>query len=138
VVEVYDLNPTPTSNVANISTLGLVNTGSDVMIAGFIIGAGNGSRILIRGLGPSLATSGIANPLSNPFLELHYGNGDSILSNDDWKETPQQETEVTGITPSNDRDSAIAATLPAGNYTAILTGVGGTTGVGLVEVYNIK
>ena len=138
VVEVYDLNATPTSNLANISTRGFVNTGSDVMIAGFIIGAGNGSRVLIRGLGPSLATAGIANPLSNPFLELRNGNGALIQSNENWKEAQQQEIQAASLQPSNDSESALAATLATGNYTAILSGVNGTTGVGLVEVYNIK
>jgi sugar lactone lactonase YvrE len=139
LVEVYDLSQTVNfSNVANISTRGFVDVGDNVMIGGFIIGGGDGyGKILLRGIGPSLAAVGVPNGLINPRLELHNGSGALIDQNDDWKTDNQTAIEATGIPPKNDLEAAILTTLPAGSYTAILNGNGGT-GVGLVEVYNLK
>ena len=108
------------------------------MIAGFILAGGSGgSRVLIRAIGPSLAAAGITQALADPTLELHDGNGVSIAFNDNWKDSQQAEIEATGIPPSDDRESAIVASLPPGPYTAILAGRSGSTGIGLVEVYNL-
>jgi hypothetical protein len=74
--------------------------------------------------------------LQDPTLELHRANG-SVTSNDNWKDTQRSEIEATTIPPSDEREAAVVATLPPGSYTAILAGKGGTTGVGLVEVYDI-
>jgi hypothetical protein len=138
LVEIYDLAASGSSALANISTRGFVDTGANVMIAGFIVGQGNGSRIAVRGLGPSLAAAGISNPLPDPKLELYNANGQLLRANDNWKDTQRQQIEVAGLPPSNDLESAIVATLAPGNYTAMLSGADGRTGVGLVEVYNIK
>jgi CSLREA domain-containing protein len=139
LVETYDLDQAVDSSLANISTRGLVETGDNVMIGGIIVGP-DGSpsgSILLRGIGPSLSDFGITNPLADPMLELRDGNGALIVSNDNWKSTQQAAIEDTGLAPNDDLESAILATLAAGSYTAILSGVGGTTGVALVEAYHL-
>ena len=114
------------------------------MIGGFIFGGGlgvNGSgsaRFIARALGPSLANAGVPNPLQDPTLEVYNGNGDLIAANDNWRSTQQSEIEATTIPPTNDLEAAVVAVVPAGNYTAIVRGVNGGTGVGLVEVYNLQ
>jgi hypothetical protein len=137
LVEVYDLSPHSNSQLANISTRGFVDTADNVMIGGFITGvnAENGpSRLLVRGLGPSLPVQG---HLADPTLELHDGNGNVIASNDNWRDTQQDELTYTGIPPKNDLESAIVKTLAPGAYTAVLRGAGGGVGVGLIEVYKL-
>jgi len=139
LVETYDLNQAVDSNLANISTRGLVETVDNVMIGGIIVGpdgSPNGS-ILLRGIGPSLSDFGITNPLADPTLELRDGNGALIVSNDNWRSTQEAMIEDTGLAPVDDLESAILATLAAGSYTAILSGVGDTIGVGLVEFYHL-
>ncbi|MEY2519011.1 MAG: hypothetical protein QOF24_770 [Verrucomicrobiota bacterium] len=139
LVEVYDLNPTADSLPANLSTRGFVGTAANVMIGGFILGQGNAAdKVVVRALGPSLEQFAISNPLSDPTLELHDGNGALLASNNDWKDTDRSAVEATGLAPSNDLESAIVKMLPAGNYTAIVAGRDGRTGVGLVEVYNLQ
>jgi hypothetical protein len=135
IVELYDIDATSGSILANISTRGFAATGDNVMIGGFIIGdeGSDAARVIIRAIGPSLTQFGIANPLGDPTLELHNGNGALILSNDNWKETQQAEIEAANLAPSNDLESAIAASLPVGNYTAIVRGAGQTSGVAVVE-----
>ena len=106
------------------------------MIGGFILISGEGPRqVLIRALGPSLAQSGIPNPLPDPTLSLRDVNGAVIASNDDWKSAQQAAIAATGFAPTNDLESAILTTLQAGNYTAIVSGKNGATGVGIVEVF---
>ena len=138
LVEVYDLQPTVDSRLANISTRAFVEAGDNVLIGG-IIGGGNGSqpRVLIRAIGPSLTGAGIANALQNPFLELHDSNGTLIASNDNWQSDQQVEIEATGLAPTNAQESAILTTLLPTTYTAIVRGVNDTSGIGLVEVYQI-
>lgn len=139
LLEIYDLSPASDSELANISTRGLVQTGNDVMIGGFILGNSAGAtRVLIRAAGPSLTGLGISGALQDPTLELFDGNGARLLTNDNWKETQRDQIEATGIPPSHDAESAIVAQLTAGNYTAIVSGKSNTTGVALVEVYNVK
>jgi hypothetical protein len=137
--EVYDLDTAAASQLANLSTRAFVGTGNGVVIAGFVLGDGEGDdRVVVRGLGPSLSSFGIANPLANPTLELRDENGSLLVSNNDWQDDAAQAAEITsaGLAPSDDQESAIAATLPPGLYTAILSGLNDTTGVGLVEVYD--
>jgi hypothetical protein len=109
------------------------------MIGGFII-TGNASKpVVVRGLGPSLVNSGVpaGTVLNDPYLELHGPDGSLITFNDNWKQSPQRsQIEGTIFQPTDDREAVILATLPPGNYTAILTGVNQTTGIGLVEVYD--
>jgi hypothetical protein len=144
VVEVYDLDQAADSEMANISTRGFVDLGDNVMIGGFILGnSAQSSRILVRGIGPSLEAIGISNALPNPTLELRNGNGSLVASNDNWKVDDQtqlsQENVIraTTVPPSNDLESAIVATLAPGNYTAVLAGKNSGVGVAVVEVYNL-
>ena len=137
LVEVYDLDRTVNSKLANISTRGLVQTGENVMIGGFIIVGSTNKRVIVRAIGPSLASVGISNPLPDPTLELHDTNGTLVASNDNWKDTQRTEIQATGISPSNDLESAIVRTLTPNNYTAIVRDVNNTTGVALVEVYDL-
>ena len=138
LVEGYDLDQAADSQFANISTRGFVETESNVMIGGFILGGGSGTaNVIIRALGPSLTQSGVSGALADPTLELHDENGAVVRSNDNWKDTQQTEIEATGIPPQNDLESALVATLNPGPYTAIVAGKGGPTGVGLVEVYQL-
>jgi hypothetical protein len=140
LVEAYDLNPFATSKLANISTRGLVQTGDNVLIGGFVAGPSNAApaTVLIRGIGPSLSSSAVPNPLQDPTLELHDGNGAKLRANDNWKDTQQADIEATGIPPSDDRESAILVDIAPGPYTAILAGSSGTSGIGLVEIYSIQ
>ncbi len=131
--------PTPTpSRLGNISTRGLVQTGNDVMIGGFIITGTVSKQVVLRGLGPTLTQFGVSGVLADPFLSLFDGNGNVLYNNDNWKDTQQAAIQATGLAPPNDLESAILRTLPPGNYTAVLTGKNGTTGVGLVEVYDLS
>jgi hypothetical protein len=139
LVEVYDLNQAASSKLANLSTRAFIGTGSDLVIAGFILGGNSGSdRIVARGIGPSLTAAGVPNALANPNLELRDSNGALMMANNDWQDTPAQAAELTAanLAPTNQLESAIAATLPPGAYTALLSGRNNGTGVGLVEVYD--
>jgi hypothetical protein len=140
LVEVYDLDQA-NGKLANISTRAFVGTGADITIAGFILGnQGPAADIVIRGLGPSLAGAGLNNPLSNPSLELRNGDGVLLAANNDWQDNPAQAAKLVaaGLAPSDNRESGIAMTLPPGSYTALLAGENNSTGIGLVEVYNVN
>lgn len=139
LVEVYDLDQPADSKLANISTRGVVETGSNVMIGGFILGKGsNPGRVIVRALGPTLSNSGVSGVLADPTLELRDGNGALIRGNNNWKDSQQADIQATGIPPQNDLEAAIVETLAPGPYTAIVAGNNGTTGVGLVEVYHLQ
>ena len=133
LVEVYDLGPA-TSKLANISTRAFVGTADNVVIAGFILGGNNGNDgIVARGIGPSLAGSGVPNPLADPTLELRNSNGALLIADNNWQDNPAQAALITaaGLAPSNNLEAAIAATLPPGAYTALLAGLNNGTGLGL-------
>jgi T5SS/PEP-CTERM-associated repeat protein len=142
-VEVYDLGTTASSQLANISTRGFVDSGDNVMIGGIIAGpnSAGSTKVLLRAIGPSL---GISGALANPTLELHDGNGTTIATNDNWKvddktgASQQAEIEATKAPPKSDLESALIHTVAPGNYTAIVRGKNNTTGIGLVEVYNLQ
>jgi acetyl esterase/lipase len=136
LVEVYDLEPGD-SRIANISTRGDISFPGDVMIGGFIIGDGDPTEVIVRALGPSLASFGVENLLSDPVLGIYDSNGALLASNDNWRSTQEQEIEAT-IPPANDLESAIVATLAPGPYTALVRDANHATGVGLVEVYNLE
>ena len=141
VVEVYDLDHLPDSKLGNISTRGFVDVDSNVMIAGLIAGPSNGTslNVLMRALGPTLGDFGVPNALANPTLELVNASGTVIRSNDNWKDNPQQraQIEAAGLAPTHDEEAALVETVAPGAYTAIVRGSGRTTGVALVEAYNI-
>jgi hypothetical protein len=142
LVEVYDLNQSSDSTLTNLSSRALVESGNNVVIAGFTLGgSSNGSPLLIiRGLGPSLGSFGIANPLPNPTLELRDANATLLASDDNWNDNASQASQImaVGLQPSNNLEAAIAAALPPGQYTAILSGQNGESGIGTVEVYNLQ
>jgi hypothetical protein len=138
LVEAYDLNATAGSKLGNISTRALVQTGNNVMIGGFIITGAGQKRVIARAIGPSLARFGITNPLLDPTLELHDGNGAVIAFNDNWRDSQEAEIQATGLAPTDNRESAIVSTLAPGNYTAIVRGRNNTIGVALVEVYGLN
>ena len=137
LVEVYDLGQGANSRPANISTRGFVDTGDNVMIGGFILSAGS-AEVIVRAIGPSLTSFGVAGALQDPTLELHDANGVLIQSNDNWRSDQEAEIIATNLPPSNDSESAIVLTLTSGAYTAIVRGKDDTTGVGLVEVYQVN
>lgn len=135
LVEAYDLDPAANSKLGNISTRGLVETNDNVLIAGTIVLGQQSKKVLVRAIGPSLP---IAGKLEDPLLELRDGNGALLRSNDNWRSDQEAEIIATTIPPTDDLEAAIVQTLPAGAaYTAIVRGVNGTTGVGLVEVYTL-
>ncbi|HEX4665117.1 MAG TPA: NF038122 family metalloprotease [Chthoniobacterales bacterium] len=134
LVEVYDLDQSSDSELANISTRGLVQTGDNVLIGGFIVLGNQLSYTLVRAIGPSLPVSG---SLADPMLELHDAQGRAVVSNDDWRSNQEDEIIPTGFAPDDDAESAIVAILAPGSYTAIVRGKNDTTGVALVEVYKL-
>lgn len=138
LVELYDLSASNTSRVANLSTRGKVETGDNVMIGGFIVGGGQPTKVIVRGIGLSLAVQGVPGALADPTLALHDGNGAKFAENDDWQTDQPQEITDTTIPPTDARESAIVRTLSPGNYTAIVRGKDNTDGVALVEVYNLE
>ena len=138
LVEVYDLQPSAASKLANLSTRGLVGSGQNVMIGGTIVTGPDNARVVFRAIGPSLAGVGIPNVLTDPQLDLFDGNGARILSNNNWKDSQQGAIANTGLSPSNDLESAIVLDLAPGNYTAVVSGVNGATGVALVEAYHLQ
>jgi uncharacterized repeat protein (TIGR03803 family) len=146
IVEVYDLNQAVNSKLANISTRGFVDTADNVMIGGLIVsgGIGGGSaRVIVRAMGPSLSVLGLQGALPDPTLELYDSSGTAIASNDNWKLRPdggsqQGEIEATSIPPTSDLESALVQTLGPGNYTAIVRGTNGVTGIAVVEAYTLQ
>jgi hypothetical protein len=141
VVEAYDLDHAPASKLGNISTRGFVDVDNNVMIAGLILGPGNGTsaRILARALGPTLSDLGVPGALADPTIDLVNSSGTVVRSNNNWKDDPFQraEIEAAGLAPSHDEEAALVETVAPGAYTAIVRGSNRTTGVGLVEVYHI-
>ena len=137
LVEVYDISLTIGTGLDNISTRGAVQSATDPMIVGFVVGNGDEDSVLIRGLGPSLKDLGLAG-LSDPRLDLFDTEGNLLASNDNWQDTQSAEIEATGLAPTELREPAILITLPRGSYTAVLSPAGTVThGVALAEVYRL-
>ena len=140
LVEVYDLDGDQApARLANISTRGKVQTGDNVMIGGFILRGGLQKRMMMRVRGPTLTLNGAAIPgrLDDPTLELIDGNGVRLTENDDWRSTQEPEIEASSLSPTNDREPAIIASLLPGNYTAVVRGKNATSGVALIEMYDL-
>jgi hypothetical protein len=141
VVEVYDLGTASLDSaskgkLAQISTRGTVLDGDNVMIGGFII-SGSASKVIVRAIGPSL-TGILPGALQDTVLELHDGSGSTIIANDDWRTSQEQQIIDTTVPPTDDRESAIVATLAPGPYTGIVRGKNNATGIALVEVYGLQ
>jgi len=134
---VYDVATGAIAELTNVSTRGFVGTGESVMIGGFITSGGS-NQVVVRGLGPTLTQFGVSGALADPFLSLFDSNGNVLWTNNDWKDSQQAAIQATGLAPSDDLEAAIIVTVAPGNYTAILSGNGGGTGIGLVEVYKLQ
>lgn len=132
VVEAYDLDRTTGSKLANISTRGAVQTGDNVLIAGFIVLGSDAQTVIVRALGPSVPVPGA---LGDPNLELYNANGTILEANDNWGDSANQQAITDSIPPTNNLEAAILRILLPGNYTAIVRGTNNTTGVAVVEVY---
>ena len=140
LLEVYELDASTPAVVANISTRGVVQSGDNVMIAGFIVGGGSSEcRIVVRAIGQSLAGAGVPNALADPTLQLLDRDGTLVRQNDNWQDDAAQAGQVSamGLAPSTALESAIVATLAPGAYTAVVADKNGASGTGLVEVYNV-
>lgn len=139
LVEVYDVNQPADAQLSNISTRGFVQTGTNVMIAGFILGGDSNTQVAVRGIGPTLSQSGLNAVLADPTLELRDANGGLLISNDDWQTDASSAAQLTarGLAPQNPKESGIFISLPPGAFTAILAGKNNGTGLGLVEIYNV-
>jgi hypothetical protein len=136
--ELFDMRLTTNSRAGNISTRGQVLLNDEVMIGGFIL-AGQSRDLIVRALGPSLTALNVSGALSDPFLELHDAQGTLMATNDDWGQGPDAATiQNRGFAPSSPKESALFATLNPGLFTAIVRGVNNTTGIALVEVFDLS
>ncbi len=141
IVEVYALGSESASAVSelrNISTRGRVGTGNDVMIGGVIVQGSSPQKVIVRAIGPDLAEAGVPGPLLDPTLELRDADGNLLAANDNWRTTQEQEIIASGLAPQDDRNSAIVATLFPTSYTAIVRGSGDSSGIALVELYELE
>jgi hypothetical protein len=140
LVEIYDTDP-GSSQLANVSTRGVVSTGSNVMIGGLILGGGSGNtQIALRGIGPSIGILPIPPELNNPALDLFDSNGALLIANDDWQSDPAMAAQLSahGLALSNPREPGIFVSLPPGLFTAVLSGTGGFgTGTAVLQIYNL-
>ena len=147
LVEMYNLSPETNSLLGNISARSFVQTGDNVMIGGFMVQGSEPKKVIVRAIGLELTQYGVPDALANPTLELYDRTGALIASNNNWVTTiiggiitsnQVHEIQASGYAPGNPFESAIIADLPAGNYTAIVRGVNDTTGVALVEAYDLQ
>jgi hypothetical protein len=128
-----------TEKIRNVSARGLVASGENVLIGGFIVGGSAlaNNAVVVRAMGPSLSP-GVSSPLSDPVLELRDSSGAIVASNNDWQDTQKAQITATGLAPANSHESAIFATLPAGDYTAVVLSGNNATGLAVVEVYSVS
>jgi arylsulfate sulfotransferase len=139
LVEAYDFSPLAGSKLANLSTRGSVGTGADVLIGGLILGDVDSSTVVIRALGPSLASAGITAPLSDPMLTVYDSNGAAIASNDNWQDDiSAPDITKNQLAPTDPSEAATLLHLPAGAYTTVVSGTNGEIGIGLVEFFDLR
>jgi len=139
LVEMYDLSALSDSTMANISARGQVGIGDQVLINGFIVGDVSNATVVIRAIGPSLASFGVSSPLSNPTFTVFDQNGLAIAANDNWQDsTTMSDVEANGLAPTDPAEAASILHLPAGAYSVVVSGVGGVTGIGLLEIYKLE
>jgi hypothetical protein len=138
LVEIYDLDSVNGSQLANLAARASVLSGDNVLIGGLILRGSTPKRVLFRAIGPELSSKGVTGALLDPTLSLHDGNGTLQGFNDNWPDaTNASEIQATGIAPTDNRESAILMTLMPGNYTGIVRGAGGTTGIAVAEAYKL-
>jgi hypothetical protein len=135
VVEVYDLDTAADSKLANISTRGSVQSGDNILIGGLIVVGTSVADVIVRAIGPSLPLPGA---IADPTLELRDASGTLLGSNDNWRSTQETEIIDTGVAPTRDVEAAIVISFAPGSYTAIVRGASGTTGVAVVEAYQLN
>lgn len=123
--------------LGNISTRANVGTNENVLIGGFVVRGAQPKNLLLRAIGPTLAAYGVIGALQNPVLELHNSAGALVAINDDWAQAANAQSIPMNLRPSNGSESAILTTLPPGAYTTIVRGANNTTGVALVEGYDL-
>jgi len=138
LIELYDLHTTG-GRAGNIATRGPVLGGDQVLIGGFIVGGSQSKDVVVRAIGPSLTNAGISGALSDPTVELRNSSGALVSLNDNWQTDPNAaQIQSEGLAPGNPAESALRATLSPGSYTAIVRGANNTTGVALVEIYDLS
>jgi hypothetical protein len=138
LVQLYDLSPLSNSTLFNMSTRGNVGTGDDVMISGFTVGDVGSTTVIVRALGPSLASFGVSGVLSDPTLTIYDSTGTAIATNDNWRDDINAiDVQRNSLSPPNEQESALVLQLPAGEYTAVVSGANGGTGIALAEVYTL-
>jgi hypothetical protein len=138
--EVYDLDQSVDSRLANISTRGFVQAGDGALIAGSIVlgTLDSAANVLVRAVGPSLTANGVPNALQDPTLEIHDSDGNIVASDDNWRDSQEADIQSTGIPPSDDRESAILLRLSPAPYTAVMRGKDNAVGVGVIEAYHLN
>ena len=127
----------PAGRALNVATRVTVGAGDNVTIGGFIVSGSEPKRVIVRGIGPSLTERNVPGALADPVIELFDPAGNSLGINDDWRNSQEAEITTTTLAPTNDRESAMVRTLPPGDYTVVLNGKNGSTGVGLIEIYDL-
>jgi hypothetical protein len=133
------LLPATGNTLVNLASRGLVQTGNNVLIGGFIITGNAPKKVLVRAIGPSLNYLGVSAALDDPTLTIFDSNSVQVGFNDNWPNDPNKQDVIdTGIAPSYDRESALVRTLAPGGYTVKVAGAGNTTGVALVEIYDLE
>jgi hypothetical protein len=141
VVDIFDIGLAANARLANVSSRGFIGTGDNALIGGFIAGPQTAfvTRMVFRAIGPSLSAFGVPQPMQDPTLEIRDRDGNLIASNDDWQTDQKTAIEAAGLAPTDPRESAIVLTnFEPGPYTAIVRGKGNTTGIGLVEIYDVQ
>ncbi len=142
LAEIYDAQPKqPANRLMNASARAQVGVGGSILIAGFTLSGNLPTKVLIRGIGPSLSAYGVTGVLANPRLEVYRG-AEKVFENDDWGGTAAlttafQQAGAFALPTASSRDAALLLNLPAGSYTAQVSGVNATTGVALVEIYEV-
>ena len=136
LVEVFELDDTGVNRLENIATRGLVGTGDDVLIGGFIISGTQNKKVVIRAKGPSLLSAGVEGFLADPKMIVLSGLA-VLAENDNWQDGTQKDQIPVFLRPNEDLEAALFIELPPGGYTVIVSGVGDTTGIGIVEVFEI-
>ena len=138
LVEIYDLSTESSSRLANISSRGVIGAGDNVLIGGFIVGDVANATVILRALGPSLASSLSGETAVNPQLSVFDSNGVILATNDDWQDDLNApDVEQNGLAPGDPAEAAIVLHPPVGGYTVLVTDSGGSSGVGLLEVYDL-
>jgi hypothetical protein len=143
MVEFYEADDDASARLVNLSARGHVDE-SNALIAGFVTAGPDPLRLLVRAIGPTLATAGVAAPLANPRLEVFQGS-ERIAQNDDWSADAALAAEISAVAqqvgaaplPAGSADASVVITLPPGVYTAHVRGAAGRSGIALVEVYAV-